>query len=98
VLTLAQFLESCRGAEEALAEGRQDAAPALPALEQCLALLPQARWTELEFAQAGKALMSLRLRAESKIRFFRIRTQMAETLVRAMGGRKAAEPRIDRVF
>ena len=77
----------------------EQAAPtAMQDLQRCAQDFSQARWSQDELAKAGQALMRLRLRVESKSRFFRIRASMARTLVRIGGRRKPAGPTIDRTF
>jgi hypothetical protein len=95
VLSISQFLEACRSVEAALDQASPEA---VQGLQRCSREFSEARWNPEELDQAARALMHLRLRVESKSRFFRIRAGMARTLVRLGGRRKPAGPTIDRTF
>jgi hypothetical protein len=95
---LDNFLSSCESAEKALSANAGDVEGILA---RCAAELSNgASWTEGELEAAGKALMKLRITAESKSRFNRIRAHMAQTLVKASAPSAGiAQPKgVDRVF
>ena len=96
-LSLDEFLGSCRAAELALEKGIEGADLSLQAVSRSLA---EARWSQDELSRAGKALMDLRVKADSKSRFFRIRSQLSQTLARAATGAadKGPTTRIDKTF
>lgn len=96
--SFAHFLELCQAAQKALDGNTED--PAV-LLESCAAEISKgASWAEGELALAGKALMKLRVTAESKSRFKRIRAHMAQTLAKASASsaEKSLPKGVDRVF